>query len=81
MNIRPTLEELRGMNLDGFTVAPISCEILSDFTTPIEALRTTFTSSPGVKPSHALVGTSTAFFVYSDIPQTPDARQRILLNS
>ncbi len=39
MNIRPTLEELRGMNLDGFTVAPISCEILSDFTTPIEALR------------------------------------------
>ncbi|MCR5214939.1 MAG: anthranilate synthase component I [Eubacterium sp.] len=39
MNIKPTLEELRALNREEYTVAPVSCEILSDFTTPIEALR------------------------------------------
>jgi anthranilate synthase component 1 len=39
MEIRPTLEELKNINKDEYTVAPVSCEILSDFITPIEALR------------------------------------------
>lgn len=39
MEIRPTLEELKKINKDEYTVAPVSCEILSDFITPIEALR------------------------------------------
>ena len=39
MEIRPTLEELKKINKDECTVAPVSCEILSDFITPIEALR------------------------------------------
>lgn len=39
MEIRPTLEELEKINKDEYTVAPVSCEILSDFITPIEALR------------------------------------------
>ncbi len=39
MEIRPSLDELKNMNLEGFRVAPVSCELLSDFTTPIETLR------------------------------------------
>ena len=39
MDIRPSLDELKNMNLDGYKVAPVSTEILSDFTTPIETLR------------------------------------------
>ena len=39
MKIRPSLEELRALETGIYTVAPVSCEILSDFITPIEALR------------------------------------------
>ncbi len=39
MNIKPTIEELKNVDQDKYTVAPVSCEILSDFITPIEALR------------------------------------------
>lgn len=39
MEIRPTLEELKELDRNMYTVAPVSCEILSDFITPIEALR------------------------------------------
>ena len=39
MNIRPTLEELKKLDKDAYTVAPVSTEIYSDFITPIEALR------------------------------------------
>ncbi len=39
MQIRPSLEEILNLERDGYTVAPVSCEILSDFITPIEALR------------------------------------------
>ncbi|MBR4514028.1 MAG: anthranilate synthase component I [Lachnospiraceae bacterium] len=39
MRIKPTLEELKKMDLSGYTVAPVSLSILSDFTTPIETLR------------------------------------------
>ena len=40
MNITPSLEKLKELAADGrYTVAPLSCELLADFTTPIEALR------------------------------------------
>ena len=39
MNIRPSLEELKNLDTNEYTVAPVACEILSDFITPIEALR------------------------------------------
>ncbi|SEQ52552.1 anthranilate synthase component 1 [Lachnospiraceae bacterium NE2001] len=39
MDIRPTLEELKKLDTKEYTVAPVACEILSDFITPIEALR------------------------------------------
>ena len=40
MNITPSLDKLKELAADGsYTVAPVSCELLSDFTTPIEALR------------------------------------------
>lgn len=39
MDIRPTLEEVKAFDKTKYTIAPISCEILSDFITPIEALR------------------------------------------
>ena len=39
MLIRPTLEEVKAFDKTKYTIAPISCEILSDFITPIEALR------------------------------------------
>ena len=39
MVVKPSLEELKKLDADKYTVAPVSCEILSDFTTPIEALR------------------------------------------
>ena len=40
MKISPSLEEVRRIAADGkFDVLPVSCEILSDFTTPIEAMR------------------------------------------
>ncbi|MBO4652283.1 MAG: anthranilate synthase component I family protein [Lachnospiraceae bacterium] len=40
MNITPSLDKLKELAADGsYTVAPVSCEMLSDFTTPIEALR------------------------------------------
>ena len=40
MNVLPTREEVRKIASDGkYKVIPISCEILSDFTTPIETLR------------------------------------------
>ena len=37
--IKPEVEELKKLNTGEFTVAPVSCEILSDFITPVEALR------------------------------------------
>ncbi len=39
MDIRPSLEELRDLDTNEYTVAPVATEILSDFITPIEALR------------------------------------------
>ena len=40
MNIYPSLEEARRFAAEGqYQVLPVSCEILSDFITPIEALR------------------------------------------
>ena len=39
MDIRPSIEELRSLDTNEYTVAPVACEILSDFITPIEALR------------------------------------------
>ena len=39
MIIRPSLEEIKKLSRDEYTVSPVSCEILSDFITPIEALR------------------------------------------
>ena len=39
MDIRPSLEELRALDTNEYTVAPVATEILSDFITPIEALR------------------------------------------
>ena len=40
MNILPTLETVSELARSGqYTVLPVSCEILSDFTTPIEVLR------------------------------------------
>lgn len=41
MTAKPALEEVRALAGTGrYDVVPVSCEILSDFTTPIEALRT-----------------------------------------
>ena len=40
MKIRPTIEEVRELAATGsYDVVPVSCEILSDFTTPIETMR------------------------------------------
>ncbi|MDD6211791.1 MAG: anthranilate synthase component I [Clostridiales bacterium] len=40
MKILPTLDEVRAIALEGkYNVVPVSCEILSDFTTPIETMR------------------------------------------
>lgn len=40
MNILPTLEDVREIASDGkYKAVPISCEILSDFTTPIEVMK------------------------------------------
>ena len=39
MEVRPTLEELKKVDTSKYSVAPVSYEILSDFITPIEALR------------------------------------------
>ena len=40
MNVLPTQEEVRRIASTGkYKVIPVSCEILSDFTTPIETLK------------------------------------------
>ncbi len=39
MKIRPSLDDIKKLNTDEYTVSPVSCEILSDFITPIEAIR------------------------------------------
>ena len=40
MHFEPSLERMKELAADGrYTVAPVSCEMLADFTTPIEALR------------------------------------------
>ena len=40
MQIVPTLEKVKEIaSTGGYRVLPVSCEILSDFTTPIEAMR------------------------------------------
>lgn len=39
MKIRPEITELQKIDRDKYSVAPVSCEILSDFITPVEALR------------------------------------------
>ena len=39
MKILPTLAEVREIaSAEKYNILPVSCEILSDFTTPIEAL-------------------------------------------
>ena len=40
MTILPGLDTIRELSsVSGYNVAPVSCEILSDFTTPIEIMR------------------------------------------
>ena len=40
MNFKPTLSELKDIAAEGrYNLAPVSCELLSDFTTPIEAMK------------------------------------------
>ena len=40
MEFRPGLEEVKTIAAKGeYSVLPVSCELLSDFTTPIEAMR------------------------------------------
>lgn len=40
MHFSPSLEDMRALSNEGkYTVLPVSCEILSDFTTPIETMR------------------------------------------
>lgn len=40
MRVFPTLDEVRDIASSGnYTIVPVSCEILSDFTTPIETMR------------------------------------------
>ena len=40
MNILPTLADVRKIASDGaYKVIPVSCEILSDFITPVEAIK------------------------------------------
>ena len=39
MQLTPTLEAIKALDQKKYTIAPVSCEILSDFITPIEALR------------------------------------------
>ena len=40
MNILPTLTEIRKIASDGkYRIVPVSCELLSDFTTPIEVMK------------------------------------------
>ena len=40
MNILPTLTEIRKIASDGkYRIGPVSCELLSDFTTPIEVMK------------------------------------------
>ena len=40
MTVSPTLEEVRELAASGkYDVLPVSCEILSDFTTPIETMK------------------------------------------
>ena len=40
MHVSPSLQEVRRIAESGqYRVLPVSCEILSDFTTPIEAMR------------------------------------------
>lgn len=47
MNITPTLDQVKACAADGrYDILPVSCEILSDFTTPIETLRRLKAVSP-----------------------------------
>ncbi len=40
MNVKPTLDQVKALAAQGtYKVVPLSCEILSDFLTPIEAMR------------------------------------------
>ena len=40
MNIKPTLSEAKQIAASGeYSVLPVSCELLSDFITPIETMR------------------------------------------
>ena len=40
MNFKPTLSELQAIAAEGrYNLAPVSCEMLSDFTTPIETMK------------------------------------------
>ncbi len=40
MNFKPTLSELQTLAAEGkYNLAPVSCELLSDFTTPIETMK------------------------------------------
>ena len=40
MNFKPTLSELQSLAAEGkYNLAPVSCEMLSDFTTPIETMK------------------------------------------
>ena len=40
MNITPTLKEVQNIAAKGlYQILPVSCEILSDFTTPLETMK------------------------------------------
>ena len=39
MKVTPTLEEVKKFSALNYKIIPLACEILSDFTTPIEVLK------------------------------------------
>lgn len=52
MQIAPSLEQVRALAADRqYTVVPVSTEILSDFITPIEALRVLKATSSQLLPA------------------------------
>ena len=58
MNVLPTQEEVRRIASTGkYKVIPVSCEILSDFTTPIETLRRLKNVSMPVSYTHLTLPT------------------------
>lgn len=63
MKIRPTLKEVEELAAEGkYKTVPLSCEILSDFITPIEAMRILKNVSSLREPAGRLKGPVTPLF-------------------